>query len=153
MSIETQQIGKTKLDIKKNRKSSRRLRLTLTIVIAIIFALFITVAQVLGNLQIISGVWAVISSAIAGVSGTLFAFLPLIPLIFPSEQQSQQITHVPVPVIVSGGTAHISSTTTQLVEGTETQLHHIIIQPHVPSMLQAPERKTAFRGIVGFLPL
>lgn len=153
MSIETRETDKNRPDIQKNSMSSRRLRLTLTIVIAIVFALLFIVAQVLGSLQIISGVWTTISSAVVGGLGFLFAFIPLLSIIFPSEQQPQQITHVPVPVIVSGGTAHITASTTQSADNPATQSHHIIVQPHPTSTLQTPERKTAFRGIVGFLPL
>src|SRR5215469_4839371 len=117
MSTEIQKKDKARPDIQKSSRNSRRLRLILTTVIAIVFALLFIVAQVLGSLQIIPGVWTTISSAVVGGLGILFAFIPLLSMIFPSEQQPQQITHVPVPVIVSGGTAQIASTTTQSVEG------------------------------------
>ncbi len=138
------QKNKPDLDEQKRRVSSRRRKLTL-IIITVVLALFLVVALVLGSLQIIPNIWATISSAVVTIFGTAFAFIAL----FPSEKQSEQITHIPVPVIISGGTAH---TTTATIKNDVIQPHQIVVQPHTASDLQAHERKTAFRGIVGFLP-
>jgi tetratricopeptide (TPR) repeat protein len=153
MLMEPKQADKIGSSEQKRGINSRRVRLVLTIAVTIVFALLIIIAQVLGSLQIIPAVWVTISSAIAGVSGTAFAFISLLPLLFPSEKPSlPQVTHVPVPVIISGGTAHIATTITESAEGLPTQSHHIVVQPHTTSMLQLPGSKTAFRGVVGFLP-
>lgn len=152
MSIEAQQMDKDKTDSPKHAMSSRRLRLILTIIIAIMFTVLIGIAQVLGNLQIIPAIWATISSAIVGVSGAVFAFIALLPILFPSEHQGQQVTHIPVPVIISGGTAHVTSTPISSVDDAISQFHHLIVQPYATSTLKTSDHKTAFRGIVGFLP-
>lgn len=143
--MEPPQTDKPKLDGQKRRMSSRRRKLTL-IIVTVVLALFLVVALVLGSLQIIPSIWATISSAVVTIFGAAFALIAL----FPSEKQPEQITHIPIPVIVSGGTAHTTTTTT--MENGVIQPHQIVVQPHAASPLQVPERKTAFRGIVGFLP-
>ncbi len=152
MPIKLRQIDRIKSGEQKRGMNSRRVRLSLTVVITIVFALLVVVAQILGNLQIIPGIWATISAAVAGVLGATFTFIALLPLLFPAEQQPQQITHIPVPVIISGGTAHIETALTASFARAAMQSHHIAVQPYTPSVLPLPGPKSAFRGTVGFLP-
>jgi tetratricopeptide (TPR) repeat protein len=85
VQTQQQQESQTQGHEPKRKGFSRKQRIIATLSAALLVALAIATVQVLSNASLIPGIWAAISSAVVGVFGTVFAFLALLPLLFPPD--------------------------------------------------------------------
>jgi tetratricopeptide (TPR) repeat protein len=82
----------------KLRGSTRKQRIITAVIIAISATTVIAAAQVLSILCIIPDYWFTILSAVAGTLGVLFAFLALLPVLFPESSTASVSKTSQVPV-------------------------------------------------------